>query len=228
MERTTARTSFAVVLAIAVAGIATVAVLAASHATHAHAGTPHATHAEAVSANELALRSGMRQLWEEHIVWTRLAVISLTTDAPDAKAAVARLLRNQTDIGNAVKPFYGQAAGARLTAELRKHILVAADVIAAAKAGDEAKLADAQTRWQKNADDIAAVLASVNPRHWTLQTMKRELRIHLGLTTGEVVARLQRNWTADVAAYDRIHKHALHFADLLSTGLTKQFPNRFR
>jgi hypothetical protein len=72
------------------------------------------------------------------------------------------------------------------------------------------------------------VLASVNPRQWKLATMKKELRMHLKLTTEEAVARLRGDWSADVAAYDKIHRHALHFADLLSTGLVKQFPRRFR
>ena len=106
----------------------------------------------------VALRDGMRKLWEDHIIWTRLAIISLTTGSPDTEATVGRLLKNQTDIGNAVKPFYGKAAGNELTPQLRRHILIAADVIAAAKAGDQAKLAEAQARWAKNADDIAAVL----------------------------------------------------------------------
>ena len=75
----------------------------------------------------------MRRLWEEHVTWTRLAVISLTTDAPDTSATVGRLLQNQTDIGNAVKPYYGAAAGDGLTSLLREHILIAADLIAAAR-----------------------------------------------------------------------------------------------
>jgi hypothetical protein len=188
-----------------------------------------AAHSSAIiSRKELKLRNGMRQLWEDHIVWTRLAIISLTTNSPDTEATVARLLQNQTDIGNAVKPFYGKAAGEELTRQLRQHILIAADLVAAAKAGDQAKLADAQARWQQNADDIAAVLASVNQRHWPLAKMKRELTVHLTLTTEEAVARLQGDWDADVVAYDRIHRHALHFADLLSTGIVKQFPRRFR
>jgi hypothetical protein len=170
----------------------------------------------------------MRRLWEDHITWTRLAIISLTTGSPDTEATVGRLLRNQTDIGNAVKPFYGRAAGNELTRQLRTHILIAADVIAAAKAGDAAELADAQARWARNGDDIAAVLNSVNPRHWRLGAMKAEMRTHLRLTTEEAVARLQGDWTADVAAYDRVHRHALHLSDLLSNGLIKQFPRRFR
>jgi hypothetical protein len=225
-------------LTVLVAALAAFAALAASGGSDARAesdepryatAAKHVAHSPAtVTRTELALRNSMRQLWEDHIVWTRLAIISLTTGSPDTEATVARLLQNQTDIGNAVKPFYGRAAGETLTNELRGHILIAADLVAAAKAGDQAALADAQARWERNADDIAAVLNSVNPRHWKLAKMKAELHKHLKLTTEEAVARLQGNWAADVAAYDQIHHHALHMADLLSTGLVKQFPRRFR
>ena len=203
--------------------------LAHGSETQAATAAKHVPHSSAVvTRKELALRQGIRQLWEDHIAWTRLAIISLTTDSRDTEATVARLLKNQADIGNAVKPFYGQAAGNELTSQLRQHILIAADLIAAAKAGDRAALADAQARWAQDANDIATVLYSVNPRHWKLGKMKAELRRHLDLTTEEAVARLQGDWNADVMAYDKIHRHALHFADLLSTGLVKQFPKRFR
>jgi hypothetical protein len=206
------------------------AALAVSNgAAHAHGNGDHHSSAPAVlTAKQVTLRNEMRRLWEDHITWTRLAIISLTTGSPDTEATVGRLLKNQTDIGNAVKPFYGNAAGNELTKQLRAHILIAADVIAAATNGDAAKLADAQARWAKNGEDIAAVLHSVNPRHWKLAAMKAELHTHLRLTTDEAVARLQGNWNADVAAYDRIHRHALHLSDVLSTGLIKQFPRRFR
>ncbi len=212
--------------------LATLAV-AGGHDAHAHgnatAHTSETAHVSgAVTGKELALRTDMRKLWEDHITWTRLAIISLTTGSPDTKATVARLLRNQVDIGNAVKPFYGTAAGNGLTRLLRQHILIAADVIAAAKAGDSAKLADAQARWLANADAVAGVLASVNPRHWPLAAMKAEMHRHLALTTQEVVARLQGRWAADVTAYDRVHHHILHMSDLLSGGLVAQFPDRFR
>ena len=216
-----------IALTALVAFFSALAALAVSsgHA-HAHGNAPHEAHA--ITQNELVLRRDMRQLWEDHIVWTRLAIISLITDAPDTEATVGRLLSNQTDIGNAVKPFYGKAAGDKLTAELRQHILIAADLVAAAKAGDQAKLADAQSRWEQNADGIASVLNSVNPRFWKLATMKAEMHMHLALTTEEAVARLNGDWKADVAAYDQIHRHILHMSDLLSAGLVKQFPKRFR
>jgi hypothetical protein len=206
---------FSALAALAVSG---------GHAAHAHDVAPKG----AITAGELELRSSMRVVWEDHVTWTRLAVISLVGGTPDTEATVARLLRNQRDIGNALAPYYGKAAGAALTAELRKHILIAADLIAAAKAGDQARVATEQARWQRNADDIAALVSRLNPRHWKRGALASMLREHLRLTTAEVVARLQGDWAADVVAYDRIHRHALMMADALSGGLVAQFPKRFR
>jgi hypothetical protein len=199
--------------------------------TSGHSAAPPEPAAEVhapISPEELEFRNDMRRLWEDHITWTRLAVISLTTDSPDTDATVGRLLQNQTDIGDAIAPFYGEAAGEELTRLLREHILIAADLVAAARAGDEAAVADAQERWTENADQIAAFLAAANPRSWPLAEMKAMLREHLQLTTAEALARLQGDWAADVAAYDAIHLQALEMADMLSTGIVRQFPARFR
>jgi hypothetical protein len=187
-----------------------------------------AASADGISTKELALRQEMRRLWEDHVTWTRLAVISLTSDSPDTRATVARLLRNQADIGNAIKPYYGNAAGKELTRLLREHITIAADLIGAAKAGNQAGVASEQARWGRNADQIAGFLSRANPESWGLSEMKTMLRTHLGLTTQEVVARLQRKWSADVRNYDAIHRQALGMADMLSGGLVAQFPARFR
>jgi hypothetical protein len=223
-----------VALFSAMAALAVSNGMAHAHGNESHHGThataPHAiSHSSAtITPKAVVLRNAMRKLWEDHITWTRLAIISLESGTPDTQATVARLLRNQADIGNAVKPFYGTAAGNRLTRLLRQHILIAADVIAAAKAGDSAKLGDAQARWTANADAIAKLLSSANPRFWKLGALKAEMHMHLKLTTDEAVARLHRDWTGDVAAYDRVHRHILHMSDLLAEGLIRQFPKRFR
>jgi hypothetical protein len=227
---TTTRTSrpipFALTALVAfLSALAALAVSTGMSTAQAHGNEAH--HGPALSAKAVAFRADMRKLWEDHITWTRSAIVSLESGTPDTEATVARLLRNQTDIGNAVKPFYGEAAGNELTAQLRQHILIAAEVIAAAKAGNQADLADAQTRWEQNADGIAALLHSVNPRFWKLEELQAEMRMHLSLTTEEAVARLQGNWTADVAAYDKVHDHILHMSDLLSSGIIEQFPKRF-
>ncbi|MGH2406434.1 MAG: glycosyltransferase [bacterium] len=181
-----------------------------------------------VPEKQFALRTAMRALWEDHITWTRLYIVSVAADLPDKDATAQRLLRNQTDISNAIKPFYGNAAGDRLTALLRDHILTAAELLAAAKAGDATKVGEASKRWYANADEIAAFLSTANRGHWPLAEMKAMMRGHLDLTLEEATARLKGDWTADIAAYDKVHKQILEMADMLSMGIIRQFPAKFR
>ena len=164
----------------------------------------------------------------EHIVWTRQVIVDFAAGLPSLTTSEARLLRNQADIGNAIAPFYGKAAGTRLTGLLRQHILIAVNVLTAAKAGDTAGLAQAQARWTRNADQIAGFLSSANPTAWPRAEMRGMMRRHLKLTTDEAVARLTGEWSADVRAYDKVHAQILGMADMLSAGIIGQFPQRFR
>ena len=168
----------------------------------------------------------MRKLWEDHVTWTRLYIVSAAAGLPDAQPAAQRLLQNQTDIGNAIKPFYGDAAGERLTALLRQHILTAADLVAAAKAGNNDGVTAVEKTWHENGDQIAAFLSSANP-NWPRVAMSDMLSEHLDYTTTEVVSRLKGDWAADIAAYDKGHEHMLMFSDMLADGIVKQFPAKF-
>jgi hypothetical protein len=47
------------------------------------------------------------------------------------------------------------------------------------------------------------------------------------LTTGEVTARLKKDWVADQKSYDDGHAHMLMFSDMLTEGIAKQFPDKF-
>lgn len=175
-----------------------------------------------------AFNADMRKLWEDHITWTRLYIVSAVGGLADKDATAQRLLQNQTDIGNAIKPFYGDAAGAKLTALLRDHILIAAELIDAAKAGNKPKQDDATKRWFANADEIAAFLSGANPKNWPLADAKKMMHDHLNLTTEEVVAQLTKNWAGSIAAYDKVHTQILHMADMLSSGIEAQHPNKFK
>jgi len=174
-----------------------------------------------------AFHDDMRKLWEDHITWTRLVIIGVFEDLPDLNDSVQRLLQNQVDIGNAVKPFYGEEAGNQLTALLTDHILIAAEILQAAKVGDTTALNDATERWYVNADDIAEFLHAANPQNWPLEEMRAMMREHLDLTLQEAVAYLEGNYTASIAFYDQVHNQALEMADMLSEGIIRQFPNKF-
>jgi hypothetical protein len=183
---------------------------------------------QSATPKETELRNAMRKLWEDHITWTRLFIVSAAADLPDKEATTKRLLQNQADIGNAIKPFYGDAGGDRLAELLRDHILISADVVGAAKAQDNAKKDEAAQRWSANADQIAEFLSDSNPKNWPVDEMKKMMHEHLDLTTQEAVARLQGDWAADIAAYEKVHEQILKMADGLSEGIIKEFPKKFK
>jgi len=178
-----------------------------------------------ISATEF--RNSMRKLWEDHIIWTRLYIVSAAANLPDKGPTTERLLQNQVDIGNAIKPFFGDAAGSKLTALLKDHILGAADLIADAQTGDKAKIDAASAKWYANGDEIAAFLSAANPKHWPPADMKSEMRMHLDLTLAEATARLHGDYAEDIRQFDKIHQHILHMADILSDGIVAQFPHKF-
>ena len=174
-----------------------------------------------------AFHDAMRKLWEDHITWTRMVIVSTFADLPDQGPTVQRLLQNQEDIGDAIKPFYGDAAGEQLSALLRDHILIAAEILQAAEDGNTAALEDAIERWYANADDIAEFLHAANPENWPLEEMRTMMREHLDLTLQEAVAYLNGNYSASIDFYDQVHIQALEMADMLSEGIIRQFPNKF-
>lgn len=203
--------------------------LLAACSTGADAGTHHsaARQAPATSDSAIQLRLAMRKLWEDHITWTRLYIVSAAAGLDDQKTAAGRLLKNQDDIGDAIKTYYGAPAGEKLTALLREHILTAADLLTAAKAGETKKVETIKKSWYANGDQIAAFLATANPTYWPQDVVGMHMRMHLDLTLEEAVARLQGRFDDDVAAYDKVHEAILEMSDALSAGIIAQFPDRF-
>ena len=169
----------------------------------------------------------MRKLWEDHVTWTRLYIVEAAAGAPSAQLTAQRLLDNQRDIGNAVADFYGRDNADKLTALLRDHILLAAELVTAAKAGDQAKVASAKTRWYDNANQIAAFLNGANPKWWGLSTLQSAMKTHLDQTLEEATHQLQGKYADSIKDYDGIVQHILMMADLLTNGIVAQFPEKF-
>jgi hypothetical protein len=220
------RTTLAGLLAV----VSMVAVLAISGTQegHATAGHDHAAVASARTAEQVRFHDRMRTLWEDHITWTRLAIVSFAADLPDFDRTAARLLRNQTDLGNAVKPYYGRRAGNRLTALLKEHIAGAVELLEAAKAGDNAAFGSAKTAWYRNGRQIARFLSRANPRFLPFTAVNPMMNEHFDQTLAEAAHRLSGDFTADIRDYEHIHHHILRMADAISGAIMKQFPSRFR
>ncbi|MDQ6418831.1 hypothetical protein RB620_05195 [Paenibacillus sp. LHD-117] len=176
---------------------------------------------------KIELKRSMKRLWIEHAMWTRSYMVSALAGLEDQKAVLVRLLKNQQDIGDAIKPYYGDAAGDQLAELLKEHILIAGKIVAAAQAGNNAELQKFNKEWYRNADDIATFLAAANP-HWSKKELKEMLDAHLALVAEDLKARLEKDWEGSIEAFDKGEEHLIHFADMLSEGIVLQFPEQFR
>ena len=167
-------------------------------------------------------------LWEEHVAWTRLTIISLVDikDATETIATENRLLRNTKDMAEVCRMFYGEEAATKFDELMTEHLTTAAELVQAAVAEDNTKLDDAEKKWYKNADEIAATLNMLNP-NWEEKEMKNMLYDHLRLTKAEGVARLTKDYATDISTYDEIEKQARMMADGFSHGIIMQFPDKF-
>lgn len=173
------------------------------------------------------LRMAERRLWIDHVGWTRSFIVSDLANLEDKDKVLERLLKNQDDIGNSIKPYYGEEAGNNLSSLLRQHIELAGNVTDAAKNNNKADLEKYNKLWYKNADDIADFLSSANP-NYSNEVLKDMLHKHLQFVTDQAVARLNKDWQADIDAYDKGEDHMIDFADILVDGIIKQFPDKFK
>jgi hypothetical protein len=202
----------------------------AAHADGAHSASAvhhHQVARTGMTARAARLHDQMRKLWEDHIVWTRAAIVTFAAGSDGFDASAARLLRNQVDIGDAIKPYFGNRAGNRLTSLLHDHITIAVEVLQAAKAGDQAAFDDARTRWYANGQDIADAISALNRQVWPRAAVRDMMRTHLDQTLAEASAELTGDYAASVHSYDEIHHHILEMADALSSGIVATFPGRF-
>jgi hypothetical protein len=223
-----ARPRFTFALAGLIALASMVVVLAVSGTGESHAAGGHSASVPVRTAKAIAYHDKMRALWEAHGAWTHMVIVSFVGKLPNLAAEEHILLHNQVVIGNAVKPFYGVAAGNKLTTLLKTHILGAVKVLEAAKSGDKHKLAQAEAAWFANGRQIADFLHAADPKFLSRAAARKMMRIHLDQVIEQAVDELEGKYRADARAFAPYIHHLLDMADMISGGIIQQFPGRFR
>lgn len=171
---------------------------------------------------EVHVRDCFRLLWSQHVYWTRMVIISIAMDLPDSEATTNRLLRNASDFARLFNRFYGNRVACEIDRLITEHLVIAAELVKAAKAGDNRAAADAERRWYANADEIVCFLNRIN-RCWSIERMREMWYKHLELTKAEAVARLNKDYVKDIQIFNAVEKEALMMADEFSNGIISQF-----
>ena len=164
----------------------------------------------------------LQRLWIEHVLWTRAFLVGTAFNNADLKETTNRLLRNPTDFANVLRPLYGSGPARKFEELLKEHLLTAAQLVNAAKAGDSQSAAQQRSKWYANADSIAAFLGSINP-YWSVDTWRALLDDHLEMTENEATQILKGQYEASIAQYDEIQAQALMMAKEMAKGIARQF-----
>ncbi|OGY07507.1 MAG: hypothetical protein A3D24_03270 [Candidatus Blackburnbacteria bacterium RIFCSPHIGHO2_02_FULL_39_13] len=178
------------------------------------------------TTQEIDFKNTSRKLWEDHIVWTREFITSAANNSSDLNNVAQRLLKNQEDIGNSIKPYYGEEAGNKLTDLLKTHTQTAGDLVKTTKAGSKTAADQAEKKWYGNADDIASFFANANPEFRKGDLVKM-LNEHLALAKQEAVDILGKKPAESIGTHDAIQDQILKMSDSLSNVTINKFPDKF-
>lgn len=175
-----------------------------------------------LSCNQLELSNTIRRLWMEHVLWTRFFIVSTASSLPDLPFVTRRLLQNPVDFAKVLQPLYGKQTAMQFQQLFTDHLLIAAELVNAAKAGNTTEAEKQRRLWYENAEEIAQFLASINP-YWSRSTWKDLLFLHLKMTEDEAVYTLTGQYEKSIAEYDAIQAEALKMADVMTCGILRQF-----
>ena len=180
-----------------------------------------------VRQDSVVFQSEMRELWKDHTTWTHLFIISTLAELPYRDPSLRRLLEIQNNIGNVIKPFYGDEAGNELAALLTEHVVICDELLQAAKTARAQEFEAKVTRWYDNADRTAEFLNHLDAKSWPLTETKLALREYLDITLEGAMARWNGDFKLNMDAHERAQAQAQLIADMLSNGIIKSLPDKF-
>jgi len=175
-----------------------------------------------ISPGELAIINQMRNLWQQHIAWTRTTISSLVFNLPDASVVTARLEKTGTDMGDSLQPYYGELVAHTYGQLLKEHVSLAGDLVKALVARDIVKAATIERQWHRNADEIAMFLSSISP-FIDKEDFRKVFYKHLSLIKQQILYIINYKFQADVSVFDKMVTEGLEMADMLSGAIRKQF-----
>lgn len=156
-----------------------------------------------------------------------MTITSLVFNLPDLQPVEERLLRNAPDMGNSIRPLYGNQIADRYAALIKEHLLIAAELVTAAIKGDTKTADEKEKEWYRNGDEIVKFLSSINP-YIKIEEFRKMFYSHLALTKNEAVNMIQKNYKGSIDVFDQIETEALEMADMISEAIIMQFPESFR
>lgn len=168
--------------------------------------------------------SDSTKVWADHVFYTRNYLISVLSNIEDVGEISSRLLQNQEDIGNLLRPYYDSATVDHLVELLKSHVTILVDIIAASLAQQPTE--ELVTNWRTNCEQIVKQLEEMNS-YWEQSPLESLWSMHLTLTLNEVQYRLIKNWSSDIMNFDKITENIYAISDCIVKGVVMQNKIKF-
>jgi hypothetical protein len=147
-----------------------------------------------------------------------MVAVAAYAQLPELDASIARLMRNQEEIGNALGTTPENKE--ELTNLWKVHIKIALELATALFGGkSEEVMQEISKRWFANATDIASTMSRVRPAAWKSKIIENMMFEHLNLLTKDLIARVGQEWEENIVIQDEQEKHMTHFAMIIANGL---------
>lgn len=173
-----------------------------------------------IGSVSMKLSNEIRMLWFQHSEWTRMAFVSVIFENPDESEVINRLLRNPVDFANFLRNFFGDAMATQFCKLLTEHLELAVELVRATMADDQASAEKINKRLYENADEISALLASVNP-YWVYECWRRMFYRHLDLAKAMAGQLIDGNYLESIETYDRFEAEVMDMADMMVRGIVR-------
>lgn len=180
--------------------------------------TPGSGNPSDAGAGTMGLSEAMRLAWLNHVVWSRLYLISAAEDLENTDDTLMQLLGNVDDITDAFANNYSPAAIQQLKELLTEHIQLAGNLIDELKRGEREEYNHILPDWYENGERIADFL-SRQTAAYNRQELRDMIKNHLDILREEIESWFEKDYRKDIDAFIRAENEILSMADYLAGGL---------
>jgi len=166
-----------------------------------------------------------RELWQEHIIWTRSFIVSTVSGLNDLEFVTNRLLRNPTDFANVLKLYYGVENAKIFEKLFSEHLKLAASLINNLLKGNMEAAEHERRNWYKNADEILDFLNKLSP-YMSIKKFQTLFYHHLKAVEDSFHFRFTDHYGQEIINFDVMQSEAMKMADIMSNAILDQFYNR--
>ena len=172
--------------------------------------------------NTMKIKLQMRKLWTDHAIFTRQFIVDLLDNLPSIDYTIDRLIKNQEQTGNCFRPFFGDVAADNIVFLLKEHITVAAELFKAILSGNITDATTLEDQWTANVENMSTCLCTIN-QYYSIDELLDMFKTHLILTKYQFIARMDKDYNADILYFDMGLNHLLRLSDCLTDGICEYF-----